>query len=52
MLFVFENCDICQKTEISHPPVAAKSLYKDPIRYRNLYTFYIDLLMVHSMIPI
>ena len=52
MLFVFENCDICKKTEVSHPPVAANSLIEDPICYRSLYTFYINLPMLHSMIPI
>ena len=54
MLFVFENCGICQKTEVSQPPVAANALIEDPVRYRSLYinTFYINLLMVHSMIPI
>ena len=52
MLFVFKNCDICPKTKVSHPPVAANLLIEDPIRYRSLYTFYINLLMVHSMIPI
>ena len=52
MLFVFENCDIYQKIEVSQPPVAANSLFEDPIPYRRLYTFYINLLMVHSMIPI
>ena len=52
MLFVFEYCGICQKIEVLHPPIAANSLIEDTICYRSLYTFYINLLMVHSMIPI